>query len=566
MQCIHGDWTISGGGYISMNTKVNVSPATTDAEVKPQETSALGGGLEGASTTSKEMMHWNPRIVSPDIQYANDGTTALARTEDLVQNDGYAYGAVSIHRDSVVGSQFKLNAKPNAKVLGTDEGWADEFQEVVEARFNMVSESPECWFDARRSNTFTGLIRLAIGGFIMTGEVFASCEWINPLTGTTMQRRPHGTAIQMISPVRLSNPNYETNTDRLKNGVKLDKYGAPVGYYVRSTFPGDYTELDQLRWQYQPARFDWGRRRMIHIIESLRPGQTRGISEMVAALKQMKMTRHFQDVTLQNAIVNATYAAAIESELPSDVIYSQMGLNDTGNSGMRGMLQGFMQSLTEYISGAKNIEIDGVKIPHLFPGTKLKMQPMGTPGGVGTDYEESLLRNIAASIGLSYEQFSRDYTKTNYSSARASMAETWKYMESRKKLVADNFASQIYTLWLEEQINNGDVPLPRGFTWRDFYDPMKRDAICNAEWIGASRGQIDEKKETEAAILRIKNGLSTYEAEIARLGGDFREVFAQRAREENLIKDYGLDFTGKVKEGTEVGGGSSSEQEPKENQ
>ncbi|AKJ74080.1 portal protein [Salmonella phage 35] len=68
---------------------------------------------------------------------------------------------------------------------------------------------------------------------------------------------------------------------------------------------------------------------MIHIIEALLPGQTRGISEMVAALKQMKMTRNFQEVTLQNAIVNATYAAAIESELPSDVVFNQMGMGQT---------------------------------------------------------------------------------------------------------------------------------------------------------------------------------------------------------------------------------------------
>lgn len=538
--------------------------ATLDA--MPQNPSALGGGLEGAERNTREMFRWTPAIISPDQQIAQDGTLALSRAQDIVQNDGYAFGAVAIHRDSVVGSQYKLNSKPNSLVLGAPEGWADEFQEVVEARFNMVAESPENWFDARRMNTLTGLVRLAVGGFIMTGEVLASCEWMKP-KGTRMQRRPFGTAIQMISPYRLSNPDNIMDDKYLRSGVKLDEMGAPIGYWLRKAFPGDPTDLEQWRWEYQPARFDWGRRRMIHIIEALLPGQTRGISEMVAALKQMKMTRNFQEVTLQNAIVNATYAAAIESELPSDVVFNQMGM---GQTPFGDILKTYMGSLAEYIAGSKNIAIDGAKIPHLFPGTKLKMQPAGTPGGVGTDYEESLLRNIAASLGLSYEQFSRDYTKTNYSSARASMAETWKYMESRKKLVADRFASMIYTLWLEEEVNAGNVPLPPGFTWRDFYDPMKRDALCNAEWIGASRGQIDEKKETEAAILRIKNGLSTYEAEIARLGGDFREVFKQRAREEGIIKELGLDFSGKMVEGTEASGSTggtgsdNNEEETKE--
>lgn len=229
------------------------------------------------------------------------------------------------------------------------------------------------------------------------------------------------------------------------------------------------------------------------------------------------------------------------------------------------VMNGYMQSLMEYAGASKNIQIDGARIPHLFPGTKLKMQPMGTPGGVGTDYEESLLRNIAASLGLSYEQFSRDYTKTNYSSARASMGETWKYMNSRKKIVADRFASSVYALWLEEEIAAGNISMPPGMSADEFYKPggLVKDALTSAEWIGASRGQIDEKKETEAAILRIKNGLSTYEIEIARLGGDWREVFDQRAEEEGIIKEKKLDFTGQPAKpdtagGTSAGGGADN--------
>jgi hypothetical protein len=59
----------------------------------------------------------------------------------------------------------------------------------------------------------------------------------------------------------------------------------------------------------------------------------------------------------------------------------------------------------------------------------------------GTNFEQSLLRYIAATLGVSYEQLSRDYTNTNYSSARAAMTETWKFMQARKKLIADRFAT-----------------------------------------------------------------------------------------------------------------------------
>lgn len=500
------------------------------------EKSMMGGGLEGAQRNTREMFKWSPAIISPDQQIMGGAKQlADARARDMVQNDGYAMGSVAIHRDSIVGAQYKLNAKPNWRVLGLTEAWAREWQQEVEARFNLVAESPNNYFDAAGVNTLTGLVRLAVGGILMTGEVLATAEWLR------QNGRPFATAIQMVSPTRLSNPDGLMDTKGLRSGIAQDDYGRPLGYWIKKTFPGAEYGADDWKWIYVPATKPWGRKQVLHIFEQLMPGQSRGVSEMVSVLKQMKMTKNFQEIVLQNAVVNASYAAAIESELPSEVVFSQMGM---GQNTFADVMNGYMQSLMEYAGASKNIQIDGARIPHLFPGTKLKMQPMGTPGGVGTDYEESLLRNIAASLGLSYEQFSRDYTKTNYSSARASMGETWKYMNSRKKIVADRFASSIYALWLEEEIGAGNISLPPGKNRDWFYAPLVKDALTSAEWIGASRGQIDEKKETEAAILRIKNGLSTYEIEIARLGGDWREVFDQRAEEEGIIKQKQLNFTG----------------------
>lgn len=534
----------------SKKSAVSTAVAHLNTVATPEK-SMMGGGIEGAQRNTREMFKWDPAIISPDQQIMGGAKQlADARARDMVQNDGYAMGSVAIHRDSIVGAQYKLNAKPNWRVLGASESWAREWQQEVEARFNLVAESPNNYFDAAGVNTLTGLVRLAVGGILMTGEVLATAEWLRQ-TG-----RPFSTAIQMVSPTRLSNPDGMMDTQFMRSGVKQDQYGRPVSYFIKKTFPGAEYGADDWKWIEVPATKPWGRKQVIHIFEQLMPGQSRGVSEMVSVLKQMRMTKNFQEIVLQNAVVNASYAAAIESELPSEVVYSQMGM---GQATFAQVMNGYMQSLMEYAGASKNIQIDGARIPHLFPGTKLKMQPMGTPGGVGTDYEESLLRNIAASLGLSYEQFSRDYTKTNYSSARASMGETWKYMNSRKKIVADRFASSVYALWLEEEIAAGNISMPPGMSADEFYKPggLVKDALTSAEWIGASRGQIDEKKETEAAILRIKNGLSTYEIEIARLGGDWREVFDQRAEEEGIIKEKKLDFTGQPAKPDTAGGASA---------
>lgn len=495
----------------------------------------MGGGLQGAERASRETMRWQPTMRSPDqvINYAKP--MADARGRDMVQNDGYAMGAVNVHKDSIVGANYRLNAQPNWKIIGADEKWAEEFQQYYEARFNLLAESEHCWLDAAGVNTFTGMIRLAVGGFVFTGEALATAEWKRG------GGRPCKTAIQLVSPDRLCNPDGRPDDRQWRRGVRKDSYGVPLDYAFRNAYPTEDYDDKAYTWKIVPAFKPWGRRQVIHIIEQLMPDQSRGVAEMVSALKQMRMTKSFQEVTLQNAVINASFAAAIESELPPDIVYQNLG--GAGQGSWMDTVAQYMEALHSYIGQSNNIKLDGAKIPHLFPGTKLNMTPMGTPGGVGTAYEASLLRNIAAALGVSYEEFSRDYSKVSYSSARTSMVNTWRFMQSRKKSVADRMASNIYALVLEEDINAGNVPMPAGKNWRHFYEPLMKEAYTACSWIGASRGQIDELKETQAAILRIKSGLSTYEIEVAKLGLDFREVFEQRAREEGIIKAKGLAFS-----------------------
>lgn len=492
---------------------------------------AMGGAYEGADRVSRELASWNPVIKPADGDINRDKMILDARGRDLVRNSGLMMGASAIHKDSIVGGYYRLNAEPKYGMLGQTKKWAEEFAREVEAKFTMYAESQDNWLDAARMNSLTMQVRLAIAGYFSGGEVLATVEWLRDAG------RPFSTALQMIDPDRLSNPNDVEDTDRLRRGVQRNQYGAPQGYNIRMAHPKDQTAfVDNFRWKFVPARKPWGRLQVIHLIEQDRPDQTRGVAGMVSVLKEMQMTRKFHDVTLQNAIVNASYAATIESDLPPEMAFESVGVNK-GDKRLS-YAQGLLMAMAEYSGNARNLQIDGAKIPHLYPGTKLNLKPAGSIGGVGEGFEQSLLRYVASALGLSYEQFSRDYTKTNYSSARASMNETWKFMQSRKKIVADRYATFAYSLWLEEAINKGEIKsLPKGF---NFYEGQNKDAICNCSWIGASRGQVDELKETQAAVMRIKAGLSTHAQEAAKLGLDYRDIFEQLATEQEVAKELGL--------------------------
>ena len=496
------------------------------------------GGLEAANRVSREMATWDANPLPLDALLRFDKDTIDDRARDVTLNDGYAAGVVAIHKDNIVGNQFRLNSQPDADVLGVDDdAWLQEFQLQVEARFNNTADSTRHWLDASGMNDFTSLIRQAIGMFLVHGEVLAVAEWIDNA------KRPYATAVQMISPKRLSNPYNLADDEHFQNGVERDVYGRALAYHIREAHPFDFRQPEKnYRWKRVEAETAWGRQQVIHIIEQLLPDQTRGISEMVSVLKQMRMTRRFQDVELQQAVLQATYAASIESDLPPQLIAEIMGANP--NAPSFGEAAKSMLASILHHRATNNLQLDGARIPVLHPNTKLNLQQLGQPSGVGSSYEQSLLRHVAAGLGVSYEQFSRDYTQTNYSSARASMNETFKFMQSRKKMVADRFATAIYRLWLEEQINLGNIPLPKGKGKMWIYkNPEIFDALAKCSWIGAARGQIDEMKETQASILKVKFGLATMEMEAAKYGLDWREVLKQRKREQDFVKELGIELT-----------------------
>lgn len=497
------------------------------------------GPYEGADRLNKKILTWQPARRSADSEIREAKDVADARSRDAYRNDAYMMGGLNFSRDSIVGSMYLLNSKPNYTVLGLDEKWSEEFSLEVEAKFMLWAESTANWADASRKNTLTGLIRLAVGIYGVAGEFMALVQWLRDGGA----QRPFHTAIQIMDLDRVCNPYGKMNDRYLRNGVVVNDFNAPQGYWIRDGHPSDYY-TNQWEWTYVPATKPWGRQQVIHVAETARPDQSRGISDLVTALKEHKMTREFRDLVLQNAAVNSLYAATVESELPTDAVLSMIGGgSQSPEEAVFAYGAGYLNTINEYAGSAKNLLLDGVKIPHLFPGTKLNLQPAGKGGPLGTDFENSLLRYMSAALGISYEEFSNDYSKSNYSSIRAAMQKTWKTTMVRKRMVADRFANHIFMLWLEEAINAGEITsLPNSAP--SFYDGLNKEAYGSCEWVGAARGQIDELKETQAAVLRIKEGLSTREEELGRAGKDWRKVMTQMKREADEMKRLGITPVG----------------------
>jgi lambda family phage portal protein len=371
------------------------------------------------------------------------------------------------------------------------------------------------------------MIREGVGTHTRFGEITAAAEWIS------RSDCPVKTAIKLISPKRLSNPNKRNNSDKCSGGIEHDRHGAPVAYWLRDSSIaslGYGTGLGQ-QWKRINKASKFGRLKFMHIFEPTEHGQSRGSNPFLAVMEQMHMLPKLQSTKLQNAIVNAMYAAVIESDLDTGAAMELIG-SDKGVNPM----QTFLQTQLAYHQGA-NVKMNGVKIPHLVPGEKLSLQTSGNVDNGFTELEGSILRWMSAGLNVPYEAFAKDYRNSSYSTARASMLEGWRYYMGRRKIIASKFASMIFGLVFEELLHSKQITLPKSAT-RGFYEA--KGAWLNASWIGAGRMAIDGLKEVKESLMRIEGGLSTYEKELALLGEDYQETFAQQVREMQERKEAGL--------------------------
>lgn len=457
-----------------------------------------------ASRRAREFANWNPPSLSADAENYGETGTIADRAYDLDRNHPIAAGAIRTNVDNIVGTGLRLAAKPDYRAIGRDSEWADEWARDVEAKWRSFADALE--FDAARQLTFGGMTVMQLRTAFLSGDALALALWLPP------SKRPGAkwsTCLQAIDPARLACPDGRFMTDRNRQGIEINEYGEPIAYWIRKTHPGDlYGIFDQANnFERVAARTRFGRRKVLHLYDKLRPGQSRGKSIMTQVMGAFRMLDHYQRIELQTAVINSMIAAFVETPLNGQDIAEMFG-------GGR-----------EYVEAKSGweVKLEGAGIIPLYPGEKMNPFNPGRPNSAYSSFVETVLRTVSTGINMPYELLMKDFSKTNYSSARAALLEAWRFFMSRRHWLATYWCNPVYELWLEEAVNAGEIEAP------DFYE--NRAAYCRAKWIGPGRGWIDPLKEAQASELRMKT-VSTMEMECAEQGLDWEEVIDQRAKEE----------------------------------
>jgi lambda family phage portal protein len=472
----------------------------------------------GASVHLREIASWQPGYGSADADTLPDLSMLLSRSRDLERNNGIADGGAQTLSDNIVGTGLTLRPDPDYTELGKTKEWAQDWSRRTASLWRSHAGSVEV--DAARSLNFAGLCTQALRGAISNGDAIALPLWV------PRQSSRFSTCLQLIESDRLSNPYGQIDSTHLRGGIELDDRGAPQAYWIRKQHPGDIylSFLSPKIWEWDriPAETSWGRQRVLHLHDKERTGQTRGKPLISSVIPQFKMLDHYERTELQAAVVNAMIAAFIETPLDSATMAEMMGADTESPK-----YQAYLAQRREYVAPLKG----GAIIP-VLPGDKITPFTPGRPAAAFGPFTENIARRIGLAYGLPYELLMKDWSKTNYSSARAAVLEAWRFFLGRRKWLADYLATPYYDLWLEEAVNLGLIDAPGFYTHRFAYSRCR--------WIGPGRGWVDPVKEVQAAQLRVDGYFSTLERECAEQGLDWEEVLEQRAAEQARMNDLKL--------------------------
>ncbi len=481
----------------------------------------------GASRSKKSLIGWISRGGSPKEDIIDNLDTLRQRSRDLYMGAPIATSSIKTLRTNVIGAGLKLKSQIDGDFLGLTEEECIRLEEQIEREFSLWADTKNC--DVERLNNFYELQQLAFLSWMMNGDTFTLMPTINRINEIYDLR------ILLVEADRVCNPNNSSNTESMQEGVEVNENGEIVAYHICSIHPLSTSYTKAPKWtRVEAYGKNTGRPNILHLMESERIGQKRGVPILAPVIEALKQLGRYTDAELMAAVISGMYTVFIESKS-----------NDSENP------YGESIPIEDQVDSEddNSYELGNGAIISLGEGESIKEANPGRPNTAFDGFVNSICRQVGAALEIPTELLLKQFT-ASYSASRAALLEAWKMFRMKREWMSNDFCQPIFEEFMCEAVAKGRINTP-GF----FNNPLIKKAYCNAIWTGPSAGQIDPLKEVNAATKRIEEGFSTRSKETMELtGGDFYKNAKQRIREEKTMKE--VRNINAIKESTNIKDGA----------
>lgn len=431
-----------------------------------------------------------------------------------------ATSAIRTNRTNVIGLGLQLKPTIDREFLGLTTEQADEWQKNVEREFRMWARSKDSC-DATGMNDFYEMQQLALSSWLMSGDVFALIKRYR-----VTQNRPYSLRLHLLEADLIATPTdgvYRSKTtakaengNTIFDGVEVNDSGMVVAYHVRDTYPFEST-LENTNWTRVNA---YGKRtglpNILHIMESERPSQYRGVPYLAQCIEPLLQLRRYTESELTSAMIQSFFTAFVKTETNP----AENPMNEVGSS------------IPEDSFDPNEYEMGPGQVNFLKEGEDIVFGDPKHPATGFNEFERVICEQVGAALEIPADLLLKSFN-SSYSASRAALLEAWKAFKMRRVWFANDFCTPVYQIWLSEAVASGRITAA-GF----FNDPATRAAWSACEWVGPSQGQLDPTKEINAEAMAVAEGFSTREQSTIRLnGGQWESNVEQLSRENEKLAE-----------------------------
>ena len=440
---------------------------------------------------SRLLSQWVRANLSADRELEGDQERLVARSRDLLRNNSYARRLVMMAQNHIIGPKgvrlLPINALANGRMRDAinDEirdAW-DDWSKPTHASANGLLS----WLDIQR---------LLVAERVVSGDALLQIV-LDPVNR-------YGVALHVIDADRLDRKLIRPagpGRNAIRYGIEVNAIGRPVAYHVLRAHPSDLgvtMRADAVDVVPAAQMIHWHKR-------DLRAEQTRGVPELAASMVDLRHLAGFQEA----ALVKMRTAAAA------------MGFITTKGDG------------ADVTTPDEGMEFDAE--PGIFRelglGQEMQSWDPKEPATSFPDFKKAILRSVASSNGVGYNQLANDLEGVNMSSLRVGRQEdqeTWKV--EQESFIA-HVAQRVFDVWLPSAIAKGHVPSANYVLSR----------ASRVRWQPRRWASVDPLKEVQAQEKRIQLGLDSRKRIAADEGNELWEIWDDLVEEQEYAEEQDLD-------------------------
>lgn len=415
----------------------------------------LNAKYDAAQTTDENERHWaNADHLGPNAAASPAIRRRLrARARYELENNSYAKGMILTLANDLIGTGPRLQLMTRDK----------EANHRIERIFNAGTREIHLAEKLRA-------MRLAKAG---DGEAFAL------LTNNPRLSSPVKLDIQPVE------CDFFTRSESVYSvedeAITYDQWGNPITYWKTDAHPGEFNSFVGTEAKPVDAR------EVIHVYRIDRPGQRRGVTELVTALHLFAMLRRFTLATLAAAETAADFAAVLYTDSPADQQAASLGEDEWFDA----------------------IPMEYRAMLTLPDGWKMNQFKAEHPQTTYAMFKEHIIMEIARCLNMPLNISIGSSKDHNFSSGRLDHLVYDKSLSVERHQWECRVMDRYFAAWMDEAAMIPGL-LPDMGAFGDF----------DHQWHWDSRGPIDEVKAANANKINLTCGTDNRAAILSRSGRD----------------------------------------------